>query len=538
MKNFRNIDDIANFLSEIPNEKLSIFYGAGMSLNAGLPLANHLKGEILYKLCRGNDNKSNEYWDYLKPIPFEKFMEFVFGFSEQELSIMNIFNCGEPGLFHNLLAHLIKLKRIKNIMTLNFDMLLEKACQASEINIQRLYSEEHFGTVDIKTPCYIKIHGSIETPKTSRIFLSDISKNINIQRRNDMLKYFFCDSSEEYIIVLGYSCSDYFDIIPFLYEIKYSSKKIIFINHTDECCTNVIVEKNKGCFEQFDGYHIQCNTNLLLKEWSKKEKYVINNTIKPSFDWHTYLNNLSNLTYSAKLIIASLIQHRTLWQISSKLFKELLLEYESILPITIKLKIYSALSFNIYNLIISNEKEGQYAEDKYYYINKAIQLLKENPDIDKYIYRTIYLKYAKLLTTDSKFNEALEIHNNMLKITLDNDTSEKDFKMATYNNSIGELYYHFYKRTKDYSKLMLAKSYYMLAFDFFNNQGGYVLEKGIIYFNIANLLFEESETNVENVNDYLCVAERLSKLVGDSAGEVECQKLRDKLDKRKVDYDS
>lgn len=536
MKNFIDIKDIANFLSEIPDEKLSVFYGAGMSLNAGLPLANQLKWEILYKLCREDKKKIDEYWNYLEPIPFEKFMEFVINFAEREISILDVFKLGEPCLFHTLVAHLVKLHRIKSVMTTNFDMLLEMACSNLDVDIQRLYSENHFRDKYITQPCYIKIHGSIEEPKTSRIFIKDISSNYNIQCRNRMLEYLFCDSDEKYVIIFGYSCSDAFDIIPYLEGIETPFKRIIFIEHSSDMhAFKAVVTKNKGCLKHFAGYNIKCNTDSLIEAWSAKEQCTTTKTTVTNPIWTNYCNEIENLTYSANLIIAALLQHRTLWSESSKVFEELLSNYDDKLPIVKKIEIYNALSFNLYNQLVSRKiKKSEI--DEYYYIKKAEKLLIETGRVyDKVLYCKVYSQYAKILIFDCKFEDAKLMYENIKNVLLDNDASDSKFHEATFNNGMGELYYSMYKKLKNYGYLNKAIEYYKCSLDFFIDNGGYVLEKGIAYSNLADVLIDKpyiDEHEVEEIDLYIKEAENISKLIGDSAGETECKKLRDKLRKR------
>lgn len=538
VKNVRNIKDVANFLSEIPSEKLSIFYGAGMSLNAGLPLANQLKWEILYKLCRGDKNKTKDYWAYFEPIPFEKFMEFVINCAEQELCILDIFNQGEPCLFHILIAHLIKHHRIKNILTTNFDMLLEQACSNLGVNIQRLYSEKHFSEKTITLPCYIKIHGSIEEPRTSRIFIKDISRNDNIQYRNRMLKYLFCDSDEKYVIIFGYSCSDAFDIIPYIEGIETPSKGIIFIEHSPDLHpSEAVVTKNKGCLKHFTGYNIKCNTDSLIEAWSAKEQCKTTKTTVTNPVWKAPCNEIENLTYSAKFIIAAILQHRTLWSESSKVFEELLSDYDSQIPIAKKIDIYNALSFNLYNQLVSRKiKKSEI--NKYYYIKKAEKLLIEADYIsDKVLYRKVYSQYAKMLIFDCRFEEAKLMYDNIGNTLLNDNAEDRKFYEAIFNNSMGELYYSIYKKNKDSRSLTEAIQYYRLSFNYFAENGGYLIEKGIAYSNLAEVLIDKLDRDkheVKVIELYIKEAENISKLIGDSAGKAECKRLRKKL-KKKLD---
>lgn len=522
-----NVDEVASYLSQISDKNLSVFYGAGMSYNSGLPLANELKWCVLKYLC-GEEyiNMFDLYWEYLKPVPFEKFMEFVFGFAESELSLLEIFKEGIPNSFNHLLAYLLQNGRLKNVMTTNFDLLLEKACSSCNVNISSLYSEENFNIENIKYPCYIKIHGSIEEPKTSRIFLSDITKIENIKCRNRILRYFFESSDEEYIIVLGYSCSDSFDILPFLNNVTKSNKTIIFIEHTNERSR---FEYNNLChLSRFNGINIKCNTDLLIDAWSIKECFSNNIMDSRTPVWHDYIQKLPGCTYSGILTIAALLQHRTLWTESSFLFKDILNKYCNYLPQLLKLKIYSALSFNIYKLLECGSDTSFITDDKYLYIKEADKILRDTPNIDNYMQVTLYIKFAKLLIIDKRFKEVIQLLRKINSIKLD---YLDGFCSANTENSLGEIYYYLYKYLKKDIFYYKAKNCYLKSLSFFKTTGGYMLEKGIVLFNLAELLSNKynANLNIKEINSFLDEAEEIAKLVGIKSLVFDCIRLRHKV---------
>lgn len=525
---FRNIEDIAEFLAKIPNGNLSVFFGAGVSLNSGIPLANMLKMKVLEAI------KMEQYWEVLKPIPFEQFMEFLFRFSDEGLDLMDVFKKGSPNLFHLLLAYLIQCNKVKNVMTTNFDMLLEKACCDIGIFLNRFYQEQHFIHKNINYPSLIKIHGSIEVPQTARMFLFDISKAENVICRRKILEDFFCKSDEEFILVMGYSCSDKFDIIPFLNSLENSKKQILFIEHFNfENSDKILVTKNKGCFRHFKGYNIKCNTDLLLEKWANKEKFEISKTLIYPSDWEKYcINVVKYIGYRSKLFIAALLQHRTLFYESSLIFETLIKEQERALSVNEKIKVYCALSFNLFNLISIKKIKKSEMVDKYYYIRKAKNLIKDYPDIEQSYKSMVYSQYAKLFILDKKIKEAIEMYNRIEAILNRDSSTDKECKYAMFYNGLGELYEYMYRKTKDISYFALAKENYKLSFDFFTNKGGYMLEKGIIYYNLANILLEEPNPDFEKIKLYISESSNISKMLGDYVGQKLCVQLRKKYNKK------
>lgn len=104
------LNKLFNYIAKsISGKNISIFCGAGISFNSGLPLATDLVKNILAAL----DIKEADASIILNSnIPFEFFIETI----RNEVSvdeILEIFSNGEPNTNHELIAELVKAGFIK-----------------------------------------------------------------------------------------------------------------------------------------------------------------------------------------------------------------------------------------------------------------------------------------------------------------------------------------------------------------------------------------------------------------------------------------
>lgn len=519
---FKTITDFTDFLQKISDNDYILFFGAGISINSGIPLVNNLKYEILESIGM------TQYYEALLETPFELFMEFLIGFSGSD-EILNIFNLGEPTLFHKFTSFLLKNKKLKTLLTTNFDMLIEKASITDGVDLNSLFREDDFKVENVFSQTYIKIHGSIEDKETTRIFMYDISIQEKIKKRKQLLDYIFKLSKEKYIIVLGYSCSDYFDIVPYLKDVNNSNKTIFYINHSMQ--NDFSVDKLTECFSTFKGVNINCNTDELIQKWySGFTKRKIEKSVNKT-NWENYCKELpSHFKDKVKsmIFVAALLQQRNLFTESSHVFEDILKNHR--VEKKQKIEIYNALSFNTYNLI----KQGNIpnTNDKYTYVLESIDLAKEINN--NRLLKSAYSKYSKFLLLDKDFDGAIKIFEDIDDI-LPQITEGKehkvgdnpDYMIATHNNSRGDLFIEMYKENKEEKFLLKAESYYNKTYDFFENHGGFMLEKGIANFNLV--IINREKRNVKKALEYLLKAKEIAKNVGDTEGIKMCKIVEDEL---------
>ena len=212
-----SIDAILLELKEsITVKQTVVFCGAGISRHSGLPLANELVRYVLEML---NVLKEQTETIINSNLPFEAFIETLREASDID-RILDIFHLGIPNTNHILLAKLAKAKYLKTICTTNFDQLIERALQSEGLvkgeDFQVFYKEDDFSHIDWDDDKIhlIKIHGSVEDKDNMAVTLQQVAKQELSAQRMRVIEHIFSKGADQNVLVLGYSCSDVFDISP------------------------------------------------------------------------------------------------------------------------------------------------------------------------------------------------------------------------------------------------------------------------------------------------------------------------------------
>lgn len=272
-----NYQKILNEIENTQNGELIIFAGAGISKNSGLPLANQLIAKVIEKLDE-DENMSVDIQEKLQNLrmPFESFMEIILRDS-RDYSLLNVYAKGKPNTNHKLIAHLAARGRVRIIVTTNFDCLIEEALESANVPYTLLSKNSDFNENSLNSHgvVIIKLHGTIQNLDSIKTTLSEVSNS----QPKDGLKFILTNLLCNYrygkkIIILGYSCSDDFDINPIVREVKQNKKAIYFIQHSNEFSGILDFSKSKTPFLQFPGYIIKSNTDVFVKDlWSKCIRY-------------------------------------------------------------------------------------------------------------------------------------------------------------------------------------------------------------------------------------------------------------------------
>lgn len=249
--------------------KVVVFCGAGISRNSGVPLVNEIKKEILSHLCK------EEEIDLLlnDKIPFELFMQTLIEHSESE-KLLELFEIGEPNTNHFFLAELAKKGKLSCVITTNFDTLLEKAFDIKGAAYKVFDTEESFDKIESKssTTSIIKIHGSIENRLQMAVTLKRVSGKRLFAARKKVITDVMQMNSEGCLLVLGYSCSDYFDINPIIEDIK-EKNKVLFLQHNrleDQTLKikPISLMEGNNPFKKYDGNYLNVNTDFFVRDFS------------------------------------------------------------------------------------------------------------------------------------------------------------------------------------------------------------------------------------------------------------------------------
>ncbi|MCG8344077.1 MAG: SIR2 family protein [Chlorobiales bacterium] len=212
---------ISNYISS--EKSYTFLTGAGISYNSpsNLPLAR----DIVFKTINAlsiDENIKDQIKDSFDSgtLRFEQFMELITDIFDSNLDILNQLSmCSSPNLIHHLLAEFIRGNHC--VFTTNFDCLIEKACINMGISIQTVFSNEQH--IDEETKSVWKLHGSLQdenghdTKNSIVATMKRLGQSGEAFSNNPFLKDVFISSiCKNDLIVIGYSGSDDYDIVPMI----------------------------------------------------------------------------------------------------------------------------------------------------------------------------------------------------------------------------------------------------------------------------------------------------------------------------------
>lgn len=280
----------------------AVFCGAGISFHSGLPLANEMVSAILQKLGL---NEAETIAILNSEFPFEAFMETIQ--LEKNIDIvLDVFKEGQPNTTHRFIAQLIKHGFITTVVTTNFDLLIEKSLAELGLFEGRDYdkysSENDFGKVDWnnKRIKLIKIHGCISKKDEVAITLQLVANRAHSTNKNHMIHRIFSKDVHETILVMGYSCSDIFDISPQLQTMVNNHSNVLFIEHLlssedfDFTLEDLALKPIKNPFTNFKGgQRVVINTDRFIELlWNALIPHTNYQFIKhPKVSWQNFIDS-------------------------------------------------------------------------------------------------------------------------------------------------------------------------------------------------------------------------------------------------------
>ena len=471
MKNF-----ISKNLNNSTQKQISIFCGAGISLNSGLPTAYGFL-ETIFKGVSADKNLNIN--DIIKKLPFEAIVELMVNYTENYDCLSLFANVSiKPNTNHNFIIKMAIDGIIDKIYTTNFDLLFEKAATNIGHQIQTLYKDSEFNDKNLNDDNIrlIKIHGSAHDIESMKITLKSIANKTQIDARTNVVKSAFDSEKPQIVVIIGYSCSDFFDIVPAIQGIIDSKTEIIFIQHSDkifeESKINMVdkIGDVENPFKKFEGYFIETNTNEFIKEWHKElyKKDCIES--KSSFNWEKNLTvlikELNELKYKFLATLCYRVgKYRKAIELYEKAKKQFIYK-QSELPF-----IYSQLS--LLNHIENNE---ELAENYLSEANK-IALTLENKFV---LANNLEIRAERELKKEN-YEKALECYTSETKIR----TEMKDslhLAKAYQGISVAYRYMENIPLSKEYTQKALilaeANSDLWLLSDLYNNKGDLLSKEG------------------------------------------------------------
>jgi tetratricopeptide (TPR) repeat protein len=327
-------DAIATITSSISAGDAIIFCGAGISRDSGFPIVDEFVPYVLLTLSADSKEISNieaslrtiedanKHPERLKKIiaekmdvsediinniiyslPFEAFIETLRDNCSID-KILEVYDaetyqpCIAPNTNHIMIARLFATGKVKTVVTTNFDQLIEKALDHQDkkagVDYDVLYREEDFKSVDWgQDRCrLIKIHGSIDDKQTIAITLSQVASQETTTAKANIIRHVFSQGNHIMVLVLGYSCSDVFDLSPQIEAIKENLKQVYLVQHSSEAkVQDIRQQEQKNPFKTFDNStRLFINTNILVEAlWkaTQKDTFEDHRTLKTTPDWKT-----------------------------------------------------------------------------------------------------------------------------------------------------------------------------------------------------------------------------------------------------------
>ncbi len=86
------------------------------------------------------------------------------------------------------------------------------------------------------------------------ITLQQVSNEIFSENRMRVIKYIFSKGKHENVLILGYSCSDVFDILPQIETMRQNLSNVFFIEHNEhkQLIKDIAVKRHKNPFLHFE----------------------------------------------------------------------------------------------------------------------------------------------------------------------------------------------------------------------------------------------------------------------------------------------
>jgi len=320
MKAKNSFDNLIGCFTKHNSLRFVFFCGAGISFNSGIPLTHNIIDYILSKLSIYTEDKKY----FINPdksliMPFENFME-AFIEHNSDPTLLKMFSLGRPNTNHIFLSRMLDEKKTKLVLTTNFDNLIEQSFSETSIKKLRVYKSEQDLKKFLNTTQHkmdlVKLHGSVDDVSSIRATITTITNKILSRAREDLIKKIFCEKNKQNtIFILGYSCSDVFDIISTIENIKSSKSYIIFVDHRSYVKSNkdiriepISKQVYNNPFTNFQGVRIIINTDIFIQRFWKNFWQDYPGAPAISVNWRQVVDSWVN-SFGGKHLQYSIIGH-------------------------------------------------------------------------------------------------------------------------------------------------------------------------------------------------------------------------------------
>ena len=269
-------------------EDILFLCGAGISLDAptSIPTVNKFICDVLEESGISKGTIARVYNQFGKiNYRFESLVDQIRKNCDTDLLLTNLFDSSTFNRIHHFLASMLGLGA--SIITANFDNCIENACFSEnyEFSNRFVYNGMDLSNGDGMplSNVLVKIHGSRPIEKEVAgelvVTIKALAKTEGAFRGlPNWRKYLLDLISNKIVVVMGYSCSDDFDIVPLLAESK--PKEVIWLNYDNNNCMPVFTHEiaNTNINELAKNIPILYYNGRLvpfLLEWSRRVPFCL-----------------------------------------------------------------------------------------------------------------------------------------------------------------------------------------------------------------------------------------------------------------------
>jgi len=444
-----------------PEAKLTFLVGAGCSIDPPSCLPNGkemMKAIIEYTCAESEVDKISE----LDDLRFEQLIEIVRENGlDKDLKIIDYYGqCDQPNLQHFFLAEMIKNGHF--VMTTNFDFLIEFALQelgASNEQIVPIITRDDFETFQDPYKLFnqgkkaiYKVHGSTRNVITKEDTRESLVATIqalgsnkegeNVFQLEPFKRPVFINlTKNRSLVVMGYSGSDDFDIVPTLKILNIPA--IIWINHSKdiekrneeihEIDVNTIAldDLDKKLMQMRNAdhvYRVDVNTTDMVKQLLQFKPKLSSKDFWPSLhDW--LMTNLAIPNNFIKYYISFKIYR------SLDIYDGAMACSEKILQLAKELQDKSWESIALNNIGMIYNDQGNYPEALERY-EEALKIAEQLGDLKEKA--RSFNNIGEILREQRNYPKALERYEEALKIAKQLGELRGE---STCLNNIGAIHY-------------------------------------------------------------------------------------------------
>ena len=515
-------------------EALTFLVGAGCSVDSPSrqPAGRAMMDAMIQFAC---DEEEIERIIKLDELRFEALVEILRDNIDEDLKIIEYYaQSDKPNLQHFFLAHMINQGNF--VMTTNFDFLIELSLLQMGVpreeikviitkkNFEKYHTPNDLFKNGIKT--VYKIHGStkniIKNKDTKDTLVATIQafgsnkEGMNVFQVEPFKRALFQNvSKHRSIIVMGYSGSDDFDVVPTL-KVLENLKNVIWLNYIKEdggkerifeiMDTSIYPKEKLSKIDQIltdikrmnnaeHVYRVDVNTSRMVEDFLEELPTLSDDIfdLNPLKWLEENLETPDKLmkTYIDLKIYIDFDQYDNAMRIVEKLLDLSLLSKD--------LK-YQSLALNNMGMIFYRQGDFKSALKKY---EESFEIDEKIGDISGIATR--YNNVGRIYEEQGEFEKSLEYYRKSFNIADQNDFNDKK---ATYLNNMGSVFHDLGNYTEALKKYETSKQIYEDLGDL-NGKSTVLNNLGSLYHDQG--LFQKA---LEQYEEALLIDEQLANLSG------------------------